>query len=103
MSTTGSKASKGPDARIAIVYSESKDRSNDSKNLALYFACCLANSGYALVFLVPCTPDGSSSDDLPVLRRLSFVPPGSSRAVDVAVCNLKQLLKKYIVVNLFVY
>lgn len=87
---------KRPDARVAIVYSESKDQSNDSKNLAFYFACCLAHTGYASIFLVPCAPDGSSSDDLPTLRRLSFVPPGSSRAVDVAVRYLRPKL-------LFVY
>ena len=86
MSSGGSRG-KQTEARVGIVYSESKNQSNDSKNLAFYFACCLANSGFASVFLVPCTPEGSSSsDDFPTIRRLSFVPPGSSRAVDVPVC-----------------
>lgn len=77
--------------KVSIVYSESS-QSNDSKeseNHAFYLSSCLINTGYASLFMVPSTKDGSLLEILPNQRKLSFCPPGQTKVIELPISDLQ--------------
>lgn len=77
--------------RVGIVYSESSDGSNESKNLAHYLCGCLSTTGHATMVMVGLTPSGSPVGVLPS-NRIQFIPCGKSKAVDVPVWAISIVL-----------
>lgn len=77
--------------KIGIVYSETSQSnvSKESEHLALYLSCCLINTGYASLCMVPSTKDGSLLEALPSQRKLCFCPPGKSKVIELPISDLK--------------
>jgi hypothetical protein len=73
-------------ARVAIIYSDGTVQSNESKNMGHFIGSCLANTGFAAVFMVAFSADGTADENIVSnQRKISFVPPGKTVAVTVPV------------------
>lgn len=78
----------GQKPRIGIIFSDSINLSNESKNLAYYIGGNLVLTQHAIVHLVGLQPDGSPSAELPNSNRFSVVKPGDSKATEVTGASL---------------
>lgn len=87
--------------KVAIVYSDNISQSSESKNLAHYFCGLLSTSGYADVVMIPFSSDGPIAD-LPN-KRISYVPPGSTKPVEVPVsfCSTMKSIVNLVKHNIF--
>ena len=85
-------AAKGKEARpigkVGIVFSEGQDCSLESQNLAYYLAGLLSSSGYAKIFMVGQTADGSPGDISH--KRIVYLPPKKKKPVEVPVSGGEQ-------------
>ena len=86
--------------RVAIVYSSSTTKSGSSERLAFYLACCFARNGYCDLWLIPNESNENIGNlqDLPRSRRFLFVPPNSSKSVEIPV---SRNLSLYELINMF--
>lgn len=68
------KKGEGNRACVGIIYSHSKDQSNESKLLAHYLCGLLVSSGYCRVYLIglPTGKDSGGSCDYPSTLRIKY-------------------------------
>jgi ketopantoate reductase len=67
--------------RIAIIYSESKESTNESRQLAFYFCALLAATGHAIIHMVGQHSSGNPCDTSKHQHeKLSYIPPGKCKS-----------------------
>lgn len=74
--------------RVGIIYSDSEKLSNESKFLAHYLCAQLAAKGYSLISMIPQSSDGAPLPSLPNNKRISYIPVGKAKPVEIPVSDI---------------
>lgn len=86
--------------KVGIIYSESSKTSNESKYFAHYLCGNLVATKYAILNMIGMQSDGApTAQSLPVNKRISFIPPRQTKAIEIPVIFAKTYIHKVAVCN----